>query len=268
MTIGQVFAGRLRVPSHRQDSGRHRSGAAKASASPGRSAEAVDSSAEGVAANGRHRAAPPPKSRYAAVATTAILGAGVVALGTAAAVPPANPPGAAVTVQAAFAPTGAIGGSDGVPALHGTVSRDIAGLLSPRASRTTTRYALAVRPIKGGVLTTCFCWRWGKFHDGIDLAAPMLTPIYAAAAGVVESAGPAPGYGNLIVIRHDQHTITFYGHEERILVRAGQRVRAGDVIALEGNRGFSTGPHLHFGVHVDDQPIDPIPWLARRGVRT
>ncbi|PZS27514.1 MAG: hypothetical protein DLM59_16320 [Pseudonocardiales bacterium] len=139
--------------------------------------------------------------------------------------------------------------------------------MSTHASRSTVRYPMAARPVRGGVLTTCFCWRWGAFHDGIDLAAPMLTPIYAAAAGVVESAGAASGYGNLIVIRHDVHTITFYGHEEKILVKAGQHVHAGQVIALVGNRGFSTGPHLHFGLHIDNAPVDPIPWLARRGVK-
>ncbi|MDP9239972.1 MAG: M23 family metallopeptidase [Actinomycetota bacterium] len=246
------------MPSHRQDSrrnsGRHRSGAAARPSAP---------------ASGRHRVAPPPKSRYAAVATTAILGAGVVALGTAAAIPSTPAPVAAASTRSlVFA---GVGGSpsmgDGVVALHGTVSRDAPGLMSTRASRSTVRYPLAFRPVKGGTLTSCFCWRWGAFHDGIDIAAPMFTPIYAAAAGVVESAGPEPGYGNLIVIRHDAHTITFYGHEERILVKPGQQVHAGQVIALVGNRGFSTGPHLHFGLHIDNAPVDPIPWLARRGVK-
>lgn len=198
---------------------------------------------------------------------TAILGAAVVALGTAAALPSQAAP---VTSASARSPAvtalGANGLGDGVATLHGTVSRDAPVLVTTRASR-STRFPLAVRPLRGGELTSCFCWRWGQFHDGIDIAAPMLTPIYAAAAGVAESAGPAPGYGSLIVIRHDAHTITFYGHEEKILVKPGQRVYPGQLIALEGNRGFSTGPHLHFGVHVDNQPVDPIAWLARRGVR-
>jgi murein DD-endopeptidase MepM/ murein hydrolase activator NlpD len=244
------------VPSHRQNPGRHRTEADKPS----------------VAAAGRHRVAPPPKSRYAAVATTAVLGAGVVALGTAAAVPShGSPMSTARGSMTAFAVGGTatgIGPGDGVPALHGMVSRDTPGSPSPtRASRATTRVPLAVRPLKGGVLTSCFCWRWGQFHDGIDIAAPLGTPIYAAAAGIVQSAGPSSGYGNLIVIRHDPHTITFYGHEEKILVKVGERVQPGQVIALEGNLGHSTGPHLHFGVHVDNTPVDPIPWLARRGVK-
>jgi murein DD-endopeptidase MepM/ murein hydrolase activator NlpD len=109
--------------------------------------------------------------------------------------------------------------------------------------------------------------RWGRFHDGIDLAAPFGTPIYAVADGVVEKAGPDAGFGNLIVIRHDKDTETEYGHEEAILVRKGQRVHAGQLIALVGSRGVSTGPHLHFMVKVDGVAVDPVPWLARRGVK-
>lgn len=250
------------MPSHRLDSGRHRSRAARARAA----AVVPTSTAPDTATAGRHRVAPPPKSRYLAVATTAIVGAGVVALGTAAAVPSHGAPVRPANSPAAFVPIDGMGTSDGVTALHGTVSRDDPSLLLTRASR-AARKPLAVRPLKGGELTSCFCWRWGSFHDGIDIAAPMGTPIYAAAAGVVQSAGPDPGYGNLIVIRHDPHTISFYGHEEKILVKPGQRVQAGELIALEGNLGFSTGPHLHFGVHIDNLPVDPIPWLGRRGVK-
>ncbi|MGY1693753.1 MULTISPECIES: peptidoglycan DD-metalloendopeptidase family protein [unclassified Geodermatophilus] len=127
----------------------------------------------------------------------------------------------------------------------------------------------AVLPVAGGRLTSTFGARWGTLHAGIDLAAPMLTPEYAAADGVVLEAGPASGYGNAVYVQHDNGDVTVYGHMEEILVQPGQVVRAGDTIALLGNRGQSTGPHLHFEVHVggiDGQKIDPIPWLQERGV--
>jgi murein DD-endopeptidase MepM/ murein hydrolase activator NlpD len=127
----------------------------------------------------------------------------------------------------------------------------------------------AVLPVNGARLTTCFCMRWGTMHWGIDLAAPMGTPEYAAMDGVVLEAGPASGFGLAVYIQHANGDVTVYGHMEQILVQAGQVVKAGDVIALLGNRGQSTGPHLHFEVHrggINGKKIDPIPWLRERGV--
>ena len=97
----------------------------------------------------------------------------------------------------------------------------------------------------------------------------MQTPEYAAADGVVLEAGPASGYRLVVYIQHANGDVTVYGHMDSILVQAGQVVRAGDTIALLGNRGQSTGPHLHFEVHVggmNGQKIDPLPWLRERGV--
>jgi murein DD-endopeptidase MepM/ murein hydrolase activator NlpD len=96
-----------------------------------------------------------------------------------------------------------------------------------------------------------------------------MTPEYAVMDGIVLEAGPASGYGNAVYIQHDDGDVTVYGHMEKILVEAGQVVRAGDTIALLGNRGHSTGPHLHFEVHVgglNGQKIDPVPWLRARGI--
>jgi len=127
----------------------------------------------------------------------------------------------------------------------------------------------AVLPIHGARLTSCFCARWGTFHYGIDLAAPMYTPEYAAEDGVVLRAGPASGFGLAVYILHDDGYVTVYGHMDSIKVRAGQYVQAGQTIALLGMRGESTGPHLHFEVHRGGEygtPVDPIPWLAARGV--
>ncbi|TFV76634.1 M23 family metallopeptidase [Blastococcus sp. CT_GayMR20] len=127
----------------------------------------------------------------------------------------------------------------------------------------------AVLPVDGARLTSGFGARWGTLHAGIDLAAPMRTPEYAAMDGVVLEAGPASGFGLAVYIQHENGDVTVYGHMDSILVQAGQVVRAGETIALLGNRGQSTGPHLHFEVHVgglNGQKIDPLPWLRERGV--
>jgi murein DD-endopeptidase MepM/ murein hydrolase activator NlpD len=128
----------------------------------------------------------------------------------------------------------------------------------------------AVLPVKGARFTSGFGVRWGTLHAGIDLAAPMRTPEMAAMDGVVLEAGPASGFGLAVYIQHENGDVTVYGHMDEILVKAGQVVKAGDKIALLGNRGQSTGPHLHFEVHkggLNGTKIDPIPWLKARGVR-
>ncbi|MGH8967865.1 MAG: M23 family metallopeptidase, partial [Actinomycetes bacterium] len=123
-----------------------------------------------------------------------------------------------------------------------------------------------VRPSDGRV-SSGFGARWGTTHYGLDFAAPMGTPIYAAADGVVIEAGSASGFGLWVRVRHDDGTITVYGHINRALVAEGDRVRAGEVIAEVGNRGRSTGPHLHLEVvRPDGTKIDPRRWLDDRGV--
>ena len=100
------------------------------------------------------------------------------------------------------------------------------------------------------------------FHTGVDLAGPMGTPIYAAAAGIVAAATPGTvGYGNHVIIAHDGHALTLYGHLEVMLVKPGQVVRQGQPIALMGSTGNSTGPHLHFELRVENVPADPTPLL-------
>jgi murein DD-endopeptidase MepM/ murein hydrolase activator NlpD len=88
--------------------------------------------------------------------------------------------------------------------------------------------------------------------------------------GVVIRAGAASGFGLAVYIQHANGDVTVYGHMQEILVQEGQAVKAGDTIALLGNRGQSTGPHLHFEVHlggIDGEKIDPLPWLRDRGVQ-
>ncbi|MEJ4112618.1 M23 family metallopeptidase [Corynebacterium kroppenstedtii] len=123
-----------------------------------------------------------------------------------------------------------------------------------------------VRPAHG-TLTTGFEMRWGSFHKGIDIANALGTPEYAVMDSTVISAGPASGFGQWVRLRADDGTVFVYGHMETINVSVGQRVKAGDVIAGMGSRGFSTGSHCHFEVHLNgSQPIDPLPWLAAHGI--
>ncbi|MCX5043383.1 M23 family metallopeptidase [Aldersonia sp. NBC_00410] len=123
-------------------------------------------------------------------------------------------------------------------------------------------YALPAR----GAYTSGFGARWGTMHQGIDIAAPIGSPIYAAASGVVIDAGPASGFGLWVRIRHDDGTITVYGHMYDFFVSVGERVPAGMQIARVGNRGDSTGPHLHFEVIINGQHVDPARWLALHGL--
>lgn len=101
-----------------------------------------------------------------------------------------------------------------------------------------------------GTFTSGFGQRWGTFHAGIDIAAPIGSPIYAITDGTVIDAGPAQGFGLWVRIRHDDGTVSVYGHMYDFFVSVGERVRTGQQIARVGNRGDSTGPHLHFEILV------------------
>ncbi|MCS7031117.1 MAG: peptidoglycan DD-metalloendopeptidase family protein [Gloeomargarita sp. SKYG116] len=117
-----------------------------------------------------------------------------------------------------------------------------------------------------GILTSGFGPRWGRMHQGIDIAGPVGTPIVAAASGTVIFAGwNAGGYGNLVKIWHDNGSVTYYAHNHRILVRENQRVEQGQLIAEMGSTGFSTGPHLHFEIRKRDRgPVNPLAFLPSR----
>ncbi len=101
-----------------------------------------------------------------------------------------------------------------------------------------------------------------KMHQGIDLAAPIGTPIYATADGLITEAGwNSGGYGNLIKVEHGKGIETRYAHLSSIAVRAGQRIRRGDVIGRMGSTGRSTGSHLHYEVRIDGRAVNPIPFM-------
>ena len=145
--------------------------------------------------------------------------------------------------------------------------------LAPAPKRAPARASRArrVAPLQAyfrpdiGPLTSGFKWRWGRMHEGIDLAGPYGSPVRAVTAGTVIEAGEESGYGYIVKIQHDNGVVTYYAHLSRILVEGGH-VDAGQIIAKEGDTGHSTGPHLHFEVRIDGNPIDPVPWLASHGI--
>lgn len=124
---------------------------------------------------------------------------------------------------------------------------------NPVVGRVTSTYGRRVDPINGAA----------RDHHGVDIAAPRGTPIGAAAAGTVVFAGRRGGYGNTVIIEQPDGKQTLYAHAEELLVKAGERVNAGQTIATVGSTGRSTGPHLHFEVRENGQPLDPSTTLAK-----
>ncbi|EAR50546.1 peptidase, M23/M37 family protein [Oceanicola granulosus HTCC2516] len=117
-------------------------------------------------------------------------------------------------------------------------------------------------PVRGNFrFTSGFGMRWGRMHNGTDFAAPIGTPIYATADGVVTEAGWASGYGRLTKIQHEFGIETRYAHQSRIRVRVGERVSRGQHIGDIGNSGRSTGPHLHYEVRVGGRPVNPMIYI-------
>lgn len=128
------------------------------------------------------------------------------------------------------------------------------------------RAPLFTKPAEGA-FTSGFGMRWGSMHNGVDIANTPGTPIRAVAAGTVIDSGPAQGFGNWIRIRHEDGSISVYGHMQSLYVAVGEVVQPGQLIAGMGSEGFSTGSHLHFEIWSDGAtPSDPAPWLAARGI--
>ena len=119
-----------------------------------------------------------------------------------------------------------------------------------------------------GVLTSGYGWRWGRLHAGVDIAAPIGTPVVAAASGeVIEAGWNSGGYGNLIELQHLDGSVTLYAHNNRILVNVGQRVNQGEQIGEMGSTGYSTGPHVHFEIHPKGHSaVDPMAFLNRQSL--
>jgi murein DD-endopeptidase MepM/ murein hydrolase activator NlpD len=115
-------------------------------------------------------------------------------------------------------------------------------------------------PVSGPV-TSGFGMRWGRMHEGIDIMCPTGTPVRAAAAGTVIYVGWLGGYGNLVVVDHGGGLSTAYAHNSAFASSVGQSVAAGQTIAISGNTGNSSGPHVHFEVRVNGSAVDPLGYL-------
>jgi murein DD-endopeptidase MepM/ murein hydrolase activator NlpD len=211
---------------------------------------------------GRRRVPTPPRSRYAAVVTTAVVGAGIVAISA----------GAGLSDAKTVSP-------DAMPDLDTKASSQLAerAAAADRSSRDSDRGAEAstldetgsdvwLLPLHSYSLTSPYGVRWGKLHPGVDLAAPEGTAFTASHAGTVKLAGWYGGLGNAIIIDNGDGTEATYGHASQLLVRVGQKVQAGDVIGLVGATGHAFGAHLHFEVHVNGVATDPVPYLRAHGM--
>jgi murein DD-endopeptidase MepM/ murein hydrolase activator NlpD len=162
-----------------------------------------------------------------------------------------------------------LGGMADTDVRRGITEAEAQARLSELAASRAAREPKTVVPVTEFRLTTCYCMRWGQMHYGLDLAAPLGTPIYSAADGVVIRAGSASGFGNAVYIQDAEGNVHIYGHMRYYDVEAGDIVHAGDEIAQVGNEGYSTGPHLHYEIHrggEDGRPLDPQEWLAERNV--
>lgn len=124
----------------------------------------------------------------------------------------------------------------------------------PVSGRITSSFGPRENPLPGGK----------DFHSGVDISASTGTPIRATADGVVSFSGWSGGSGNLVVIEHGLGYSTFYAHNRTNLVKVGQQVKRGDIIAHSGATGHATGPHLHYEIWKDGKPVNPMPFLERR----
>ncbi|MGC4962543.1 M23 family metallopeptidase [Gordonia sp. DT101] len=234
-----------------------------------------------VRRGGKHRISAPPAAlkggRAALIAMAAGAAVAAVAQVGSTDSTPTTPTNAANVDTTGEAPDLGPGVAAAAPAKDMDTFTDQLAVGKQRAAAEEQRENLLRRPLFESPIplgkydfTSTYSNRWGSFHGGIDLAAPLGTPIHAATDGVVVEAGPASGYGNWVQVQAADGTITMYGHmaSSGVLVQKGQRVTAGDVIALVGSEGFSTGPHCHFEVWKSgNTKIDPAPWLAEHGVK-
>ncbi|MBQ8278765.1 MAG: peptidoglycan DD-metalloendopeptidase family protein [Roseburia sp.] len=118
-----------------------------------------------------------------------------------------------------------------------------------------------IKPINGGRKTSNFGWRWGRLHKGVDWGVPVGTKVFASSGGTVIRADYNGAYGLCVLISHPDGRMTRYAHNSKLLVSVGQYVEQGETIALSGNTGRSTGPHVHFEIIINGSPVDPLKYI-------
>ena len=133
-------------------------------------------------------------------------------------------------------------------------SRPEAAVLDRSAANPTIPSGMPVR----GFVSRDFIQEGGLYHPGVDISCAIGTPVLATASGVVSFAGVDTAYGNMVIIKHSDSISTVYGHNDTLLVKVGDQVMVGGMIALSGNTGKSTAPHVHYEVRVHDKPINPM----------
>lgn len=264
----------------------HSADSAHASTSPEMKFHDLRTLPAGTSRGGAHRIPTPPSALKGRAAVVAVAAGAVVAAGQSVGAADQTPSntgtialasGTSITLPAGIDPAILDQTSNVLTVPDMSAAEDAAAYAAQLAKGAEAelariaREALALRPLfvkpTTGTLTSNYGSRWGTIHGGLDIANAMQTPIFAVADGEVVDSGPASGFGQWVRLKHDDGTVSVYGHIDSSLVRVGQRVMAGDEIAKMGNRGFSTGPHLHFEIweHGTDR-IDPAPWLAQRGI--
>ena len=222
---------------------------------------------------GRRRVPTPPRSRYAAVVTSAFVGAGIVALGAATNMHDAKEVSPSILQgleSASLTANGIAERSTDTERASRSDDRDAAAQL-PSDAALADVWAL---PLDEIVFTSPFGLRAleTEMHTGIDLAANEGTPYKAVHGGVVrrgdETEAHLGGHGKAVIVEHEDGTQTLYGHSSKVLVTEGQQVKAGDVLGLVGDTGYSFGPHLHLEIRVkgDPNPTDPVPVLRDHGI--
>jgi peptidoglycan hydrolase FlgJ len=154
--------------------------------------------------------------------------------------------------------------TDSVKAVSETVEGPRLSMIGPKSPEIHRSSFVSLRlPIRGAIRSVFGPRRdpingRPRFHKGIDIAAPSGTPIQAAAAGRVVFSGRNKGYGNMVMLEHADGRRTLYAHAEKLYVKVGTTVAAGQTIAAVGSTGHSTGPHVHFEIRVGDQAVNPL----------
>lgn len=152
--------------------------------------------------------------------------------------------------------------SDGAEVSREILEETLLAEAQPRViERGTSTPPTYIKPLVGGSFSSPFGSRWGRMHKGIDWSCSIGTAVRASCGGTVVSAGWVNGYGNCVMLRHSDGKQTRYAHLSKILVSSGQSVRQGEKIALSGNTGNSTGPHLHFEILVGGVQVNPLKYL-------